>query len=85
VNSELVIRFLRERQTDAVIAWAVGNLAASIIRRCEEAPTRDALDLVIAPLTDKSHPIYASLTDTDIQVVRNTYVKCRSTLPKGDA
>ena len=81
MNADKLIRMLRERDIQATIAWVCGSVAAEMVRRCEEAPTREDLDLIIAPLTDRSHPIYESLTTSDVNQIRRIYVERRAVLP----
>jgi len=62
------------------VLWVLPLEAARILRLIETAPTRDALDLAIAPLIDKSHPIHNRITSSDIDVLRREYVRCRARL-----
>lgn len=64
--------------------WSVSWQAAGFIRAIQEAPTREALDLVIAPLTDQNHPVRKSMPPADVEVIRKAYVDCRSRLRSCD-
>lgn len=62
------------------VLWVLPLPAARILRLIETAPNRDALDLAVAPLTDKAHSIHTQITPADLDVLRKEFVRCRARL-----
>jgi hypothetical protein len=62
------------------LLWGLPLPAARILLLIETAPTRDALDLAIAPLVDKAHPIHTQITPANLDVLRKAFVQCRARL-----